>query len=124
MEILGDGHLVGYDDEAQKAVVEFTAREAFCHTNGTIVQGGFVTAWLDSAMTHAVKRNLGEERIVATLEIKVTFLQAAGPGSVRAEGWVRRLGSSIAFVEGQLLNDAGELLATASSTAKLVKPRS
>jgi uncharacterized protein (TIGR00369 family) len=56
----------------------------------------------------------------ATLEIKVSFFRAANPGPVRAEGWVERLGRSIAFLEGRLTTLDGAVLATATSTVKLV----
>ena len=42
------------------------------------------------------------------------------PGVVRAQGWIVRLGRSIAFLEGRLLNAAGDVVATCTSTAKMV----
>jgi len=108
-------------DDAQAGVVraEFDALPRFCHTDGRIVQGGFVTAWLDFSMAQAALRRSAEPVGVASLEIKVNFLQRVGPGRVIAEGRVQRLGRRVAFLEASLFDQAGALLATATSTALL-----
>ena len=90
-----------------------------CHS-GNVVQGGFVTAWIDSAMARAAMLATEGALAPATLEIKVSFFRAANPGPVRAEGWVERLGRSIGFLEGRLTTLDGDVLATATSTVKLV----
>jgi len=55
-----------------------------------------------------------------SLEIKISFLKAASPGLVIAEAWIEKLGRSTCFLEGRLLNEAGDVLAKGTSTAKLV----
>jgi uncharacterized protein (TIGR00369 family) len=87
------------------------------------VQGGFVTGMLDAAMTHAVFLLVREDIILPTLEIKVSFLEIVKSGSVFASGFVRRLGKSIVFMEGQLYNSDGDILATASATARVIRQR-
>jgi len=52
IKLLG-GKITALDVEAQKAVFEFTVPLDFCHS-GDVVQGGFVTAMLDAAMSHAL----------------------------------------------------------------------
>ena len=121
MELLGGGTLVEYSDQAQKAVMQFDARPEFCHSDGRVVQGGFVTAWMDAAMAHAIRRASQGEYSAVTLELKVTFVSATGPGPVVAEGWVVSMGRTVAFLEGRLFDGAGKLLATSSSTAKLAR---
>lgn len=107
------------DAEVGRVVLAFTAKPEFCHSGG-IVQGGFVTGWLDSAMAHAGLHARGADTRLATLEIKVNFLRATNPGQrVRAEGWVERMGKSVAFLAARLLDEQGELIATASSTARV-----
>jgi acyl-CoA thioesterase len=56
-----------------------------------------------------------------TLELKVSYFAPVGPGPVIAEGWVERRGRSTCFLEGRLLNAAGEVLAKASSTARMIE---
>jgi uncharacterized protein (TIGR00369 family) len=120
---LGGGAILEIDVEQGRAALAFTARPEFCH-NGGVVQGGFVTGWIDAAMAHAVVARTGGGSWPATLEIKVSFLRPVLPGNqVRAEGWIERQGSSIVFLGGRLLDGAGDLLATASSTAKLLPLR-
>jgi uncharacterized protein (TIGR00369 family) len=108
------------DRDAARVRAEFDALPRFCHTDGTIVQGGFVTAWLDFAMAQAALLRTGHEAGIASLEIKVSFLQRVGPGRVVAEGRVSRLGRRIAFLEGSLFDPSGTLLASATSTAMVV----
>jgi acyl-CoA thioesterase len=116
---LGDGRVVEFIAGENRAVMEFTARPEFCHS-GDVVQGGFVTAWIDSAMAHAAMLATEGALAPATLEIKVSFFRSATPGPVRAEGWVERLGRSIAFLEGRVTTLGGDVLAMATSTVKLV----
>jgi acyl-CoA thioesterase len=119
LESLGDGRVVEFVAAENRAVMEFTARPEFCHS-GDVVQGGFVTAWIDSAMAHAAMLATEGALAPATLEIKVSFFRSANPGPVRAEGRVERLGRSIAFLGGRVTTQGGEVLAMATSTVKLV----
>lgn len=119
MMTLGDGEIVAMDTEKGHVAINFHAQEKHCHS-GNIVQGGFVTGWLDSAMSLAVISKTQRELSPATLEIKTSFLKSAHPGVCRAEGWIERIGRSIVFLEAQLFNSAGEVIAKGSSTARLV----
>ena len=102
-------------DPAGRAVLEYRATPAQCHSGG-VVQGGFVTGWIDAAMAHAVMAIPGDEMVPMTLEIKVSFFAPTRPGLVLAEAWVVHGGRRTAFVEGTLKDSAGTLLAKASST--------
>jgi uncharacterized protein (TIGR00369 family) len=105
--------------ESGRAVIHYRAIPAMCHS-GNIVQGGFVTGWIDSAMAHLVMAQTNFEFSPLSLEIKVSFLASARPGLVIAEAWIERRGKSTAFLEGRLLNEEGEVLAKGSSTVRLV----
>jgi len=122
-ESMGNFHVVSYDAETQAAHTAFTVRREYCHTNGTIAQGGFITAWLDASMAQAAVHATKHQFSVASLEIKVSFMERVGPGEGRAIGRVLRLGKRVAFMEAELFNPEGKLAARASSTAVLV-PRS
>ena len=106
------------DGSNGKAVLEVQATMAMCHSGG-VVQGGFVTGWIDAAMANVVITQTGRALRPLTLEIKISFLKAAGPGRLFAEAWIERLGRTTAFMEGRLINERGEVLAKGSSTAKL-----
>lgn len=122
LQTLGDGVCIESDAEAGRAALAFTVRPEFCHSGG-VAQGGFVTGWIDSAMAHAVLAQRGQQFWIATLEIKISFFRPAGPGKVRAEGWIERAGKQTVFCEGRLLDMDGEVLAKGSSTIRLVPMR-
>lgn len=102
-----------------RATIEYLCGPHMCHSGG-VAQGGFVAGWIDAAMAHATMAEDGEPMTPMSLEIKVTYFAPVRPGLVIAEGWVERRGRSTAFLEGRLLNGAGEVLAKASSTARLI----
>jgi acyl-CoA thioesterase len=118
-ESMGNFHVTRWDAERQVLHAAFTVRREYCHTNGTIAQGGFITAWLDAAMAHAVIHASGHKQTVFSLEIKVSFYEKVGPGEGRVEGRVVRRGKRVAFLEASLYNAAGQLAAEATSTGIL-----
>lgn len=119
---LGGGRVIASDGEAGRASLEFTCSPAMCHSGG-VAQGGFVTGWIDAAMAHACIARYTTDYWIATLEVKVTFFRPATPGVVIAEGWIERAGKQTVFTEGRLLDEAGTVLAKASSTIRLVPNR-
>lgn len=118
-ESMGNFHVTGWDADTQQLKAAFTVRREYCHTNGTIAQGGFITAWLDAAMAHAVIHASGHRQTVFSLEIKVSFYEKVAPG----DGWVQarviRRGKRVAFMSASLYNPAGQLAAEATSTGVL-----
>jgi len=98
-----------------RARLEYLAAPHMCHSGG-VVQGGFVTGWIDAAMAHAAIAASGPDIVPMTLEIKVSFFAPTRPGPVFAEAWVERRGRSTAFYEGRLTDGDGKVLAKASST--------
>lgn len=119
-ESMGGFHVTGWDPVKKEVVAAFTVKREYCHTNGTIAQGGFITAWLDAAMAHAVLHDSDQILNVASLEIKVSFLERVGPGPGIVHGRVVRRGKRVAFMEGDLYNPDGKLAAQATSTGMLV----
>lgn len=120
MTSLGDGAIEEMRTDEGRAVLSYTAKEEFCHSGG-VVQGGFITGWIDAAMAHAVIAQTAGRYWPATLELKVSFYRPVLPKTtVRAEGWIERRGSSIVFLAGRLSASDGEVLASATSTAKLL----
>lgn len=118
-ESMGNFHVIAWDEKSRSVRAGFTVRREYCHTNGTVAQGGFITAWLDAAMAHAVIHDTDHAQTVYSLEIKVSFLEKVGPGDGRVEGRVIRRGRRVAFMEAELFNAQGQLAARASSTGVL-----
>ena len=104
--------------EAGRAVIEYEIAPHMCHSGG-VAQGGFVCGFIDSAMAHAAMAGAAD-MVAMTLEVKVSYFAPARPGRVFAEAWVERAGRSTCFVEGKLTNAAGEVLAKASSTIRMI----
>jgi acyl-CoA thioesterase len=105
-------------DPAGRAVIEYLAGAHMCHSGG-VVQGGFVTGWIDAAMAHAAIAMAGDAVVPMSLELKVSFFAPARPGVVTAEAWVEKRGRSTCFFEGRLCDADGKVLAKASSTLML-----
>ena len=116
-ETMGLHRIVEMNPEGRSRL-EYIAKPGMCHSGG-VVQGGFVTGWIDAAMAHAVIAAMGDGITPMSLEIKVSFFAPVRPGLVVAEGWIERRGRKTAFVEGRLLDEAGNVLAKGTSTATL-----
>ena len=123
IRLLG-GRTVAIDRDAQTCTFEFNVSTDFCHSVD-IVQGGFITAMLDAAMSHAIFANLGRENFtnVSSLEIKTSYLEPTRAGRLKAVGHILKSSYKTAFLEGRLYNSDGLLTATTSSVAKLVRPK-
>jgi uncharacterized protein (TIGR00369 family) len=121
LKVLG-GKVVSFDTDSGIVEMHYDASESLCHS-GNIVQGGFLAGMLDAAMAHAVFAVLKEFVIVATLEIKVSYLDIARAGAITGRGWIARMGKTISFLEAELLNSDGVVLAKGSSTARIIHRR-
>ena len=118
-----NGRFLSVDSERGLCRCSFEIVPAFCHSQGRICQGGFLTGMVDTAMAHAAMAKGSFAFAVPTLELKISFLEAAGPGFVIAEGRVLRWGGSVGFLDGDIKDDKGRLVAHATSTIKIVRPR-
>lgn len=118
-----NGELLDIDSARGYARFRFEVVPAFCHSQGKICQGGFLTGMVDTAMANAaiVKGRLAVA--VPTLELKISFFEAMGPGIVYAEGRVMRWGGSVGFLDGDLKDEKGRLIVHATSTVKIVRPK-
>ena len=88
----------------------------FCNPSGA-VQGGIVTAMLDDAAAFACIIMTTERIYVPTLELKTSFLGAAQAGLLYAEATCIKFGRTVAFMEAELKNAEGKVLAKMSTTA-------
>jgi len=109
------------DLQPGRARVQYTARPDFCNPHGAI-QGGFLAAMLDDAMGPALFTTLPADQCAPTIEMKVNFVRPARPGPIIAEGTLVHKTSSIAFLEGKLTTIDGDLIATATATARIFDP--
>ena len=121
IKLLG-GRVVAADAAAHSCTFEFNISRDFCHSVD-VVQGGFVTAMLDAAMSHAAFTIGADVVNVSSLEIKTNYFEPTRAGPLRAEGFVVKSGYKLAFMEGRLYDANGLLTASTSTVAKLARSK-
>ena len=109
--------------EPGRSVWRMLADERFANPVG-IVQGGFVAAFADSAMGAASVTFAKDRKVFsANAEIKVSFLKPAKVGStLTCTAYVISGGKRAAFIEAEIMDEDGRMIAKASSTY-LLTPR-
>src|SRR3954467_8644720 len=100
--------------------IGFDGKREFCNPAG-FVQGGILSAMLDDTMGPAVFVMTDAKLYTATITMTVNFLAPAKPGPITGEANVTQHGKTIAFVEGRLTAEDGTVLATATTSARLVE---
>jgi len=105
--------------ETGRAAIEVEADLRMCHSGG-VVQGGFVTGWIDAAMARAAMCATNFEMTPMSLEIKVSFFAPATPGLLTAEAWIERRGRTTLFLEGHLKTAGGAVVAKGTSTVRMM----
>jgi uncharacterized protein (TIGR00369 family) len=110
--------LVAADPDAGTIEVAFTATEQFLNPVG-MVQGGFLAAMLDDTLGPALVATLGPGEFAPTTDLHVQFLRPARPGRLRGSGRIVRRGREIGFMSGELRDESGAIVATATATAQI-----
>src|SRR5690606_15276024 len=113
-ETLGT-RLVAVDQANMTCRFEFVASQPFANPTGAI-QGGFLCAMLDEAMSTAAIIASNVTMNAPTLEMKVSFLRPLFVGKATAEARILKWGKSICFIEADLFGPDGKLVARASAT--------
>lgn len=109
--------------EPGRTIWRMVADERFANPAG-LVQGGFLSAFADSAMGAASVTWARERKVFsANAELKISFLKAVPAGStLTCAAWVLSGGARAAFVEAEVTDEGGGVVAKASSTY-LLTPR-
>lgn len=118
-ELFGQ-RVLGFDKEKGTIRLSFMATDAFLNPAGA-VQGGILVAMLDDTMGPALWVMNGEETYSVTIDLSVSFLAAAKPGLLYGEGRVVQRGKTIAFLEAQLSDPDGRIVARSTASARVVK---
>ena len=90
-----------HQDE-MRVVVNFTAHESFANPTGAI-QGGFIAAMLDEAISTNIIIASNVTMTAPTLEMK--------------EAQILKFGKTVCFSEARCMDADGKLVATATATA-------
>tara|TARA_R110000787_G_scaffold8528_9_gene28899 strand:- start:2796 stop:3212 length:417 start_codon:yes stop_codon:yes gene_type:complete len=108
--------LVEVEQDAMRIRMDFDVPQMFANPTGA-VQGGFISAMLDEAMSTCVIIASNVTMTAPTLEMKTSFLRRLMPGAASVEARILKLGKSAAFMEAECLGPEGELVAKATATA-------
>lgn len=100
--------------------IGFDGKPEFCNPAG-FIQGGILSAMLDDTMGPAVFVMTEGRLYTATISMTVNFLAPARPGPIVGEADVTQLGKTVAFVAARLMAADGTVLATATTSARLVE---
>lgn len=107
--------------------VWFTCEPHESHYNPIgMVHGGLVCTLLDSALGCAVHTQLPAGVGYTSIELKVSYLRAVTPasGTLTAHAQVTKPGRRVAFVDGDVRDAAGSIVATASGSCLIMGPSS
>lgn len=108
--------LADLNQDKQWVKMEFDVSPSFANPTGA-VQGGFIAAMLDEAMSTAVIIASNVTMTAPTLEMKTSYLRRLMPGKASVEARILKLGKSAAFMEADCFDADGELVARATATA-------
>src|SRR2546427_7480693 len=96
--------------EPGHAVFEMAVDERHHNPMGTL-HGGIYCDLADAAMGFAYASTLDEGETFTTIELKINFLRAVRKGILTAEARVVKAGSTLGYVECEVKDQAGKLVA-------------
>lgn len=110
---------IEFDEALELLRVSFEASPQFVNPSG-FVQGGFLVAMLDEVMGCTLTAASKGQSFSTSITLSTDFIRPASPGRIVGEGRITSMGKSVVFLEGKLFNDAGKVVARATSSCKLV----
>jgi uncharacterized protein (TIGR00369 family) len=90
---------------------------------GTL-HGGVYCDLADAAMGYAYSTTLGEGETFTTIELKINFLRVVRKATLTAEARVAKAGSTVGYIECDVKDQTGKLVARASSTCMKLREAS
>ena len=101
--------------EPDHAIFEMEVDERHHNPMGTL-HGGVYCDLADAAMGFAYAAKLGTGETFTTIELKINFLRAVRKATLTAEARVVKGGSTLGYVECEVKDQTGKLVAKAAST--------
>ena len=106
-----------------RAVITLAAGKQHANPMGTL-HGGILCDIADAAMGLAFASTLAPDETFTTIELKINFFRPVWEAHLRAEGKVVRRGATIGYVESEVTDEQGRLVAKASSTCMALRGNS
>lgn len=110
---------ISIDRDRGRCRVKFMGSKEMLNPRGG-VQGGFLTAMLDDAMGSMVVALTDGVKGPASVDIHTQFLRPAGIEALFCDAELVYLTKNSAFTRATLSNAAGDIVASATQTAKLL----
>ena len=114
--------VLGVDPSTGEVRLAFLARPEFANRHGT-VSGGFLAAMLDSVTAAPILASLPEELTVVTTDLRVHYEKPTQLGELFGCGRISSRDDREVHSEGELANPAGDVVARATATFRLVRLR-
>lgn len=109
--------------EPGDATLSLQIRDDF-KQNAGVVHGGVTAALIDSATAFAIVPLLKPEERTTTVDLTISYLRPLISGTMVARAKVLRAGQRLIVVSAELVDDGGNLAATALSTYLRLPKRS
>jgi uncharacterized protein (TIGR00369 family) len=103
-----------------RATVTLAAGPQHANPMGTL-HGGILCDIADAAMGMAFASTLAAEESFTTVELKINFFRPVWEAQLRAEGKVVRRGRSVGYIECEISDERGQLIAKAASTCLVLR---
>jgi uncharacterized protein (TIGR00369 family) len=102
------------------AVVTLQAGPQHANPMGTL-HGGILCDIADAAMGIAFASTLGAGESFTTIELKINFFRPVWQSALRAEGRVVQRGRTVGYVECDVTDESGKLVAKSNSTCLVLR---
>ncbi|MFZ4434058.1 MAG: PaaI family thioesterase [Microthrixaceae bacterium] len=101
--------------EAGRAVASVDISEAHLNPNG-VVHGAVLFALADTAMGAAAMSVLSDGQYATSVDVQLRFVRPASAGRLEASVEVLKRGRHVIHLDGRVVGDEGQVIATASGT--------
>jgi uncharacterized protein (TIGR00369 family) len=115
--------LIGFETKEiadGRATVTLRAGPQHANPMGTL-HGGILCDIADAAMGIAFASTLAPKESFTTVELKINFFRPVWEANLKAEGRVVRRGRSLGYVECEISDESGQLIAKAASTCLVLR---
>src|SRR5580692_8208374 len=117
------GELIGFkiiEAGDGRAIVTLQAGPQHANPMGTL-HGGILCDIADAAMGYAFASTLADGETFTTVDLRITFLRPVWNATLRAEAQVLHRGRTVGYVECDVTDDKGKLIAKLSSTCMVLR---
>tara|TARA_B100000749_G_scaffold241913_1_gene202473 strand:+ start:118 stop:543 length:426 start_codon:yes stop_codon:yes gene_type:complete len=114
-ELMGS-QFQSWDASSGEVTFTYNPPPSFASPRGA-VQGGLIAGFLDEVMGAALLASTDDAALPLNLDMNLSFVRMVPLERITAKGRVIKHGRKVAFLEGELFDSEGRLLARATSTA-------